>query len=247
MIPYERQELIVKHLTETGLLKIDDLQRLLPSVSISTLRRDLKELEKLGKIEYLTGGAIKLHDTSGELSIVAKNTLNSAEKAAIARRAENEVADGDIIYLDSGSTCTALLQHLLARPVTVYTTNADACAITEHVTASIVVIGGTLNPLTSSLCGPITEHTLRELFFDKAFLGVNAVDDERGAMTPGYEEAAKKRLVRANSQTTYLLCDSSKFHQFSNVKVFDLAGVTLIADKPDEKLGKHVRILTPEA
>lgn len=245
MIPYERQELILRHLTETGMLKIDELHQLLSSVSMSTLRRDLKELEKFGKIEYLAGGAIKMHATSGELSITAKNTLNKAEKEAIARCAEREIADGDIIYLDSGSTCTALLQLLLSRPVTIYTTNADACAITESVAATVVVVGGTLNPLTSSMCGPITEHTLRELFFNKAFLGVNAVDEERGAMTPSYEEAAKKRLVKANSNATYLLCDSSKFHQFSNVKVFDLAGITVISDKEDEKIGKHVRILTP--
>ena len=38
MIPYERQKLIMKRLGEVELLKIDDLQDVLPDVSVSTLR-----------------------------------------------------------------------------------------------------------------------------------------------------------------------------------------------------------------
>lgn len=59
MIPYERHELILNKLKEADLLKIDELAAFMPDVSMSTLRRDLKELEKRGSIEYLTGGAVK--------------------------------------------------------------------------------------------------------------------------------------------------------------------------------------------
>ena len=41
----------------------------------------------------------------------------------------------------------------------------------------------------------MVENTLRELYFDRAFIGVNAVDEDRGIMTPGYPEAIKKRIV----------------------------------------------------
>jgi DeoR family fructose operon transcriptional repressor len=50
MIPYERQEKILEALAQDELLKIEQLQSILPTVSISTLRRDLKELEKSGRI-----------------------------------------------------------------------------------------------------------------------------------------------------------------------------------------------------
>ena len=59
MIPYERQQLVLQHLNESGLLKIEELQELVPDTSVSTLRRDLKELEKQGRVELLAGGALE--------------------------------------------------------------------------------------------------------------------------------------------------------------------------------------------
>lgn len=245
MIPYERQKLIVRHLGEAELLKIEDLQELLPGVSVSTLRRDLKELEREGSVELLAGGAVKLTGVSHERGVLVTSELHAAEKEAIALRAAEEVTDGETVYVDSGSTASMLLRHLVDRDVTIYTGNGIACRIVGETRANIIVIGGSFNPLTSSLTGPIAESVLRELFFDKAFLGVNAVSVERGVTNPYYDEAIKKRIVRDNSKATYVLCDSSKFHQVSNVKVFDLEGLVLISDTSDEHLGQHVQILTP--
>jgi DeoR family fructose operon transcriptional repressor len=64
MIPYERQEKILEALAQDELLKIEQLQSILPTVSISTLRRDLKELEKSGRVELLAGGAVKICSTA---------------------------------------------------------------------------------------------------------------------------------------------------------------------------------------
>lgn len=87
MIPYERHELILNKLKEADLLKIDELAAFMPDVSMSTLRRDLKELEKRGSIEYLTGGAVKLHSAAREVSVFEKGAQRSSEKDLIARRA----------------------------------------------------------------------------------------------------------------------------------------------------------------
>lgn len=49
MIPYERQKKILSIIEERDLVKIDELQQIFDDVSVSTLRRDLKELEKIEK------------------------------------------------------------------------------------------------------------------------------------------------------------------------------------------------------
>ena len=69
MIPYERQEKILEALAQDELLKIEQLQSILPTVSISTLRRDLKELEKSGRVELLAGGAVKICSTASEMQL----------------------------------------------------------------------------------------------------------------------------------------------------------------------------------
>ncbi|MDN6195385.1 MAG: DeoR family transcriptional regulator, partial [Atopostipes suicloacalis] len=80
MIPYERQAKIMKLLETNTLLKIEDLKEKLTGVSISTLRRDLKELEKENKVQLLTGGAVKLNSSISELPIQMKSTFYVEEK-----------------------------------------------------------------------------------------------------------------------------------------------------------------------
>lgn len=245
MIPYERQQAILGHLDESNILKLEELQELLPEASVSTIRRDLKELEKQGRVELLVGGAVRLRTVSHELGVMVTSALHAAEKEAIAQRAAREVQDGDTVYVDSGTSCTALLRHLVDRDITIYTGNGSACYVTGAIRAHVLMLGGEYNPQTLSVTGPITERILGELYFDKSFLGVNAVSVERGVTNPSFDEAAKKKLVRQNSEKTYVLCDSSKFHRVSNVKVFDLEGLTIISDATDDHLIKHVPILTP--
>lgn len=246
MIPYERQQLVLQHLSESDLLKIEDLQELLPDTSVSTLRRDLKELEKQGRVEMLAGGAVRLNAVSHELGVMVTGALHAAEKERMAQRALEEVSDGDTVYLDSGTSCTALLRHLIDRDVTIYTANGSACYITGDMRAQVIIIGGAYNPRTLSMTGPITEGILKDLYFDKAFLGVNAVSIDRGVTNPSHDEAIKKQLVKENSNRMYILCDSSKFHRVSNVRVFGLDGLSIISETGDDQLGRYVEILTPD-
>ena len=245
MIPYERHELIVRCLEQNGIVKINDLLEELPDVSASTLRRDLKELERAGRVEHLTGGAVKLITARHEVDISERAVLYGPEKETIAKLAAAEVEDGDTVYVDSGSTCDALLRLLLDRKVTIYTTDAMACSVRCETVADLVVVGGSFTPVNSSFVGSMTESILRDLYFDKAFVGINAVDEDRGIMTPKFEEAAKKRIVRENSAKTYVLADSSKFHETANVHVFGLDGIVLISDKRDEKIARNVCMVTP--
>ncbi|HEM2751002.1 TPA: DeoR/GlpR family DNA-binding transcription regulator [Streptococcus suis] len=248
MIPYERQQKILELLKHTDILKIEELQKQFPTISDSTLRRDLKELEKKRKIDYLSGGAIKLVSTTGEIPISQRITLHSQEKDILAELATQFVETGDVIYLDSGSSCTSLFKQIMYQKITIYTTNTDIFSvITEEALAEVIVLGGQFNVMTSSISGPLTEENLKNLYFTKAFLGVNGIDEKYGVTTPTLVEATKKRLVKEHSDNVYLLGDSSKFHNLSNVKAFDLKDVTVISDRYDEKLGKSIPLVIPNS
>ncbi|AUW95780.1 DeoR/GlpR family DNA-binding transcription regulator [Streptococcus pluranimalium] len=246
MIPYERQQKILGLLKDTELIKFEEIEEVFPSVSASTLRRDLKELQKNNKIEYLSGGAVKLVSAVGEIPIATRNHLYSAQKEKIANIAVNYIQDGDIIYLDSGSTCSALFKKIVDKRITIYTTNTDIFGITGDISAEIITLGGQYNPINSSVSGPLTEINLKNIYFNKAFLGVNGIDEKYGVTTPTLAEANKKSIVREHSDNTYLLCDSTKFHNLSNVKVFNLKDVVVISDKNDETLGKIVTLISKE-
>ena len=244
MIPYERQEKIVEILNQKELLRIDELQKYIPEISISTLRRDLKELEKKNKVHLLAGGAVKLMSSTTELPVSAKTNLQKKEKDYIAQVAAKQINDGDTIYLDSGSTCSALLREIVTKKIHIITTNTDALTLSGDFSCDITLLGGAFNPIISSLSGPLTEENIKKYIFDKAFLGANGIDLKFGITTPDYIEASKKIAVLGQTRVPYLLCDSSKFHKVSTVKAFDLKDVTLISDKSDKKLAKEMKIIS---
>jgi len=244
MIPYERQEKILEALSLEEIIKIDELQSILPEVSISTLRRDLKELEKVGRIEMLAGGAFKISSTTSELPISAKTTLYSKEKEKIAALAAELINDGDVIYLDSGSTCTALMNKILDKKITIVTTNTSIFSIQNETQAEILLLGGRYNPVISSLNGPLTDSNIQTFNFQKAFLGANGIDFDKGVSTPNLVEANKKREILKNASIAYLLCDSSKFNKVSAVKAFGAEEVTIISDAFDERIGEITEIIS---
>ncbi|MDT2738840.1 DeoR/GlpR family DNA-binding transcription regulator [Enterococcus canintestini] len=244
MIPYERQEKIIDALSKVDLLKIEELQKLLPEISNSTLRRDLKELEKNGKVNLLTGGAVKMCSTTMELPITAKANLNFIQKDKIAEIAANMIQDGDVIYLDSGSTCTTLLMKILDKNISILTTNTDVFGIKNEIKADITILGGKFNPVISSVSGPLTDDNILTFNFQKAFIGANGIDVEKGVTTPNLVEASKKKQILKNSKEAFLLCDSTKFHKIAAVKAFNLNEVTLISDQYDEKIGEHTKLIT---
>lgn len=244
MIPYERRQKILSIIESRELVKIDELQEVFADISESTLRRDLKELEKNRKIESLSGGAVKKISTIGEIPISTRSALNNESKEKIADIAATFIEDGDTIYLDSGSTCTLLFNKILNKKIIIYTSNTDILCCGRDITSEIIVLGGKFNSINSSVSGSFTEILLKDLYFNKSFLGANGVDEKLGVTTPTIEEANKKRLVKEHSDQSYVLCDSSKFHKLSTVKAFDLKDIIIISDKNDEKISEKVSVIT---
>lgn len=243
MIPYERQERILQILKEQKMMKINDLHVLLPNVSMSTLRRDIKELESSNKIKTLSGGAIKHQTKSTEIPISTKSTLNVKEKEYIAKLAVKQVNEFETVYVDSGSTCTFLLEELVKKNVNIITTNTNILTLTNDIYANITLIGGEYNKKISSLSGPLTEENLKKYIFDKAFIGANGIDKKFGVTTPSIQESSKKKVIFNQSKDSYFLCDSSKYHSSSNVKVANLNEIKIISDKYDEEIAEQAMII----
>lgn len=243
MIPYERQEKILQLIKGHDLIRIEEIQAAIPSVSLSTLRRDLLELEQRGEVHRLSGGAVKAVLTENELSITTKAIRHTKEKNYIAKLAAGEVAAGDTVYLDSGSSCTILLNELLNLDIHIVTSNTDVVKYIGQFRAEITFLGGTYNPSLSSVSGPLTIDNINNFILDKAFIGANGVDVQHGVTTPSLAETAKKREVVKRSKKAYVLADSSKFKAVSAVKIFEVREIIVIADKNDTDLAKETIII----
>ena len=109
MLAEERFGLILDLLAEKRTATVQELCETL-NASESTIRRDLNELDRLGKLNKVHGGAT-LPDSqflADEPSMSAKETLAVAQKQSIAKTAAALITASDFVFLDAGSTTLAL-------------------------------------------------------------------------------------------------------------------------------------------
>lgn len=206
---------------------------LLLATSESTVRRDLDELEAEGKLRRVHGGAEGLSRVQEEESIAQKSVKNVQEKQALAREAVGLIADGDVIFIDAGTTTESLIA-LLPTTVTVVTNSIHHATKLVERQIRTMIVGGLVKATTDASIGALAAQQIAQFHFDKAFLGMNGVDADF-YMTPDPEEAVIKKTVLENTRQAYVLVDASKLGQLSFVKVAPVAMATTIVSKPSDR------------
>ena len=222
----ERAKLIIAELG-SGAKSLDELSDSL-KVSKATVRRDLLELESRGVIRRVHGGAMRLDILHGEPVFTEKKLIKEEEKKIIAEKAFDLVENGDSVYLDSGSTVLSLCRLLNKRRNLSIVTNSLMAAFelmdSGH---SLYVVGGKFRPLSRALVGAMTEKTISNMNFNKAFLGTIGFD-HNGISTTDPDEAYTKELVMKRAGTVILLVDSSKVGKSSLALSGDLSDIDIV-------------------
>ena len=231
MLANDRKKIILAELHSKGSVTIDDLCDL-TEASVSTLRRDLNELEELGRLIRVHGGAEPISSVPKEPSIYEKNSINVHEKLEIANIAVSKVNEGDVIFLDAGTTTGMMIEGLLEleKSFTVVTNSATHASklISDKIT--VYIIGGIIKKLTDAVVGSYAIQQINQFNFTKAFIGANAIS-AGNISTPDIEEANIKRIACEQSAQTYILADKSKFNQVSFGTFAQTDDVEIITNK----------------
>lgn len=243
MIPYVRRKRILEEFEKKEVVYLEDLAESLKDISISTIRRDLRTLASEGEIVILRGGAAKLKSGSFDLPIETKHMLNIDKKNKIAKYAASLVKDGEVIYVDSGSTTLYMIKYLKEKEITVVTSNTQVLNELSDSNITCIILGGQITKNLASIVGPITDQLLTNMFFDKAFLGASGYSLQGGINTPDSRESNKKRIVKENSKETYVLVDSSKAGKVNFSKAFEINECTIITDKANDILEKYAKYI----
>lgn len=235
MKPSQRRERILALVREAEVMTIDELVEVM-GVSSSTVRRDINRLMEVGDLIALRGGSVRLNEQVSEPSTSAKALLNPAAKTVIAEVAANLVDDGDVIYLDSGSSALQMMPLLQHKRIQLVTSNMQVLALADDFAGSIIVLGGEYLPNLGSVVGPMTARELSQMSFDKAFIGASGCSRRGGINTFDMREASKKRIVHERTRRPYVLADSSKFGVDTFYTAIDLAECQVITEAYDELL-----------
>ena len=238
MIPELRQERILESVKSRDISYIKELAEEL-DISLSTIRRDIAVLEESGKVISMRGGAVKPaiqiekvpEATVDEAPVIKKRLIKSSEKDIIAAKAAEMVEPGDVIYVDSGTTCSCMFSYLSSKDIIIVTSNYEILDYMPMQKASVILLGGEISDDLHSINGPLTEKCIADMHFNKAFIGANGYIPDGGVFTHSEREARKKVLVREHSDKNYLLVDTSKKNKFAFQKLFNVRDVTLITEE----------------
>ena len=250
MLAEERFAKILDLLSEKRSATVQELCEAL-NASESTIRRDLTELDRLGKLNKVHGGAT-LPDSqflADEPTMDAKQSLAIAEKRAIAKAAAALIRPQDFVYIDAGTTTLALVQVLSGSALEAhYVTNGIAHArLLAQKGCKVFVPGGMLRPNTEAIVGAAAVASLQAYNFTKAFLGVNGVDLQAGFTTPDPEEAAVKATAVRRACESWFLADSTKFARVYPAVITELRGGAILTDRcPSPQYAKQTLVKEAE-
>src|SRR5690606_1825619 len=232
MLSAERRRLILQQIEREGSAQINQLAERF-GVSAMTIRRDLDVLEAERKILRTRGGAILREDPRREFPHRWKDEQNQPAKEAIARRAIHLIGSGHSVILDAGSTNLRLARLMTSLHDVVLITNdlKIAWELGDVEGIQMVVTGGRLKPKVYSLEGHYGVSMLSGIHVDTAFIGCDAFDLERGAMTNSMTKISMKQTMMRSARRRVLLADSSKYEQRALCSFADLSAFhTLVTD-----------------
>ena len=229
MLKTERKQLILEELQEHHVVSLEKLVSLLET-SESTVRRDLDELEAENKLRRIHGGAELPHSLQEEESIQEKSVKNLQEKKLLAQKAASLIKEQDVIFIDAGTTTAFLIKELSNKDITVVTNSIHHAVQLVEKQIPTVMVGGSVKMTTDASIGGVALNQINQLHFDRAFIGMNGVD-ENYYTTPDMEEGAIKRAIIDNAKQTYVLVDASKVGQTCFAKVAPLKRAVVITSK----------------
>lgn len=244
MLTEERYQHILNRVEENDIVTINEL--LVPlKASESTIRRDLQSLESKGLLTRIHGGAKKRQALNFEATMDEKQQKFQKEKIAIAKKAADQIKHSDVIYLDAGTTTIEIIPFIpIHSSIKVVTNSVKHAALLIDRGIDTIILGGSIKLATNAVLGNFSLQQLQQYRFDKAFVGMNGVHLEAGFTTPDPEEAAAKKLAMSQSQTAFVLLDSSKVQQTTFTQVAPLDAATIITNQLPKELAKKIRLHT---
>lgn len=240
MTKEERHSEIMDNLLKQGSILVTELANIM-QVSSVTIRKDLTNLEKEGKLYRSHGRAILINPFTNNRTVTEKEKLNMDEKQLIGIEAAKLITPNDSIVLASGTTIHALARNITPESrLTVVTASlqvAEVLAPLDNV--ELIQLGGIVRHTSLSVVGKYAEMILSGFSFSKLYLGVDGIDLEFGISTTDMREAEINRTMMQTAQKTIVLADSTKFGRRGFAKISNIEDIDMIIT--DNRLPMAIR------
>ncbi|NRR31744.1 DeoR/GlpR transcriptional regulator [Oxalobacteraceae bacterium] len=231
MLTRQRKEMLLNLLKQDGQIVAKALSEQL-GLSEDTIRRDLRELAKEGLLQRVHGGALPLDlPPSPAMGNFAQRQQLSAEaKPAIGRAAAAMVRDGQVVFIDGGTTAVQMARQLPRELRATVVTHSPSIALElighEHI--EVIMIGGRLFKHSIVAMGPSALEAIAQIRTDLYFMGVCSLHPQSGISTGDYEEAGTKRAISQAARKTVVLASPEKLETASPFQIAPLGSIGAI-------------------
>jgi len=230
VIPAARKQQIINEITANGFVSAIELAERL-AISLSTIRRDLIELEEEGVITRTRGGAVSA--TRGlVLDTIPGDRAGQhlKEKTSIAKAAVELISGAGCIILDTGTTTLEIARQLFPRqPLRVITDSIEiAYELRDRENVSVLVTGGLLKPGANILYGSFGEDMLSSMHAQICVMGAIGVSIREGLTKHDLEALAIRKKMLEISHQLICVADSSKFNVTGLVSVCPIDRIDIL-------------------
>lgn len=227
----ERHRIILSAAQDRPVVTVPELCDL-TGASEATIRRDIAALHVQGKLRRVRGGAEALNPPAqGGLvgrPFSVNETINIAQKRAIARVAADMCREGEPIIINGGTTTYQMVQHLATKRLPVFT---NSFAIAEYLIHnsrnSVVIPGGTIyreqNVILSPFGGVVASH----FYAKRMFIGCQGIGPH-GLMEADPMVVQSELALIGQAEELIVLADSSKFSGRSSLILCGLDRITAV-------------------
>ena len=227
----QRRNQIVELVNRKGSISFAQLKEAFPSVSEMTLRTDLKALDEARRVVRVHGGVKSVEQVVGTDDLLSRRAARNAEaKQIIAEKAAALLRPNTTLFLDSGSTATAVARCIPEQPMLIYTSGLScAMELAKLEKPNVSLPGGRLNRFSLSVCGAQSIQTMEGINFD-LLLGVTS-DSPEPCFPGGVEDEAWLKQTgrrRCDCEQKAVLLDSSKIGLKSTFHICELSDIDIV-------------------
>jgi DeoR family transcriptional regulator, fructose operon transcriptional repressor len=207
-----RKQKLVEKLEQEGIIDVKEMAVLLETSEI-TVRRDLTILAEQGLLVRTHGGAMKVSLSQMPVSFAQKSAINAEQKDEICRKAVSQIQEGDVIFLDCGSTVFRMCPFIRNLKIKVVTNSLPIINELMGSTVSLNFAGGEIDSERQAAHGKIAVEHFGRYRANKAFVGIDGISLKTGLSASSEKEAEITMALSQNAHETFFLCDATKLER----------------------------------
>ena len=215
------------------------------SVTLQTVRRDVKLLSEAGLLARFHGGVRVPSSTTENLEYLQRQKLNQQAKQRIARTVAAAVPAGCSLIINIGTTTEAIAHELLHhKGLRVITNNLNVAAILSgNPDCEVIVAGGIVRSRDRGIIGEVTVDFIKQFKVDIGLIGISGIEADGTLRDFDYREVKVASAIIEHSRQVWLAADHSKFNRPAMVELARLDQIDMLfTDAPPPAPFPHLLV-----